>query len=177
MKTNLIFKRQITIDNVTQVVTKIVPVNIPRINSGEGWILSGHTDLVEFAEEAPVNTPEPIKFTEVTDVPDDVVAAFSRLDNKESLSKFTSKVEGTAKLVRSKGVIKIAARRGKSTYNQTTPNSVCIDNVTRDNFFKDCNRVHAGTYCFGVSDGALYNYWNDVVEKEYARQKKQYGNY
>ena len=36
MKTNLIFKRQVVVDGVTKVVTRIVPVDVPMIESGEG---------------------------------------------------------------------------------------------------------------------------------------------
>ena len=51
MKTNLIFKRQVTLNGVTKTVTRIVPVEIPQIESGEGWLLSGHTDCIETTEE------------------------------------------------------------------------------------------------------------------------------
>lgn len=169
MKTNLIFKRQVTSNGITQVVTKVVPVDIPFINSGEGWTLSGHTDVIEImnlskAEEQPQDT---VPFPQE-----------SQLDNsakRTESDKFISNVSGTAKLVRSKGVIKIVARRGKSTYNQTTPNSVCINDFTKNEFFKNCREIHGNNGCFEFSpaDGRPYDYWNDIIDKEYTRQKRQ----
>ena len=170
MKTNLIFKRQETIEGVTKVVTKVIPVEVPFINSGEGWVLSGHTDIVEIMtldefETAPITahvssvSKEPIE--ESANVTVDV-------------EKFISDVSGTAKLVRSKGVIKIVARRGKSTYNQTSPNSVCINDFTKNEFFKNCREIHgqaSGIFQFKPSDGRPYDYWNNIIDKEYQRQK------
>lgn len=173
MKTHLIFKRQETIEGVTRVATKIIPVEVPFINSGEGWVLSGHTDVVEIMNldeggtapiTAHVTSVNNKSIEEGTNVPVDA-------------EKFVSDVEGTAKLVRSKGVIKIVARRGKSTYNQTTPNSVCINDFTKNEFFKNCREIHgqgSGIFQFKITDGRPYEYWNDVIDKEYQRQKRRY---
>ena len=93
------------------------------------------------------------------------------------VEKFISDVAGTAKLVRSKGVIKIVARRGKSTYNQTTPNSVCINDFTKNEFFKNCREIHgqgSAIFQFKATDGRPYDYWNDIIDKEYVRQKNKY---
>ena len=175
MKTNLIFKRQETVNGEIKVVTKIVPVDIPFINSGEGWLLSGHTDTIEIMsteqfEMAPIvthSTPvENARHVEKNKI---------ITDNE----KFNSNVQGTAKLVRAKGVIKIVSRRGKSTYNQTTPNSVCINDFTKNEFFKNCREVHgqnSGIFQFKESDGRSYDYWNDVIDKEYIRQKNSVSN-
>lgn len=163
MKTNLIFKRQETREGISQVVTKIVPVDIPFINSGEGWMLSGHTDIIEVSTDSSIKVEQ--KQTDVV---------------KSDVSKFTSDVVGTAKLVRSKGVIKIVARKGKSTHNQTTPNSVCINDFTKNEFFKNCREVHgesSGIFEFRYStDGRPYDYWNGVIDCEYKRQKDNYIN-
>lgn len=164
MKTNLILKRNETIDGVTQVVTKIVPVEIPYINRGEGWILSGHTDIIEIVQNNPFENKPAEQLS-------------MNLGNTETtlLKKFQSDVPGTAKLVRSKGVIKIVARRGKSTYNQTTPNSVCINDFTKNEFFKNCREFHgpSGCFMFSTENVQPYTYWNDVIDKEYARQYKK----
>lgn len=179
MKTYLLFKRQETTEGVTKVVTKVVPVDIPQIASGEGWILSGHTDIIDIL---PDSSPEIASTTgtqlSIDEIPEDVRAKFEKLENtvkEPDLTKFISDVQGTAKLVRSKGAIKIVARRGKSTYNQTTPNSVCIDDYTKNNFFKDCRAIHGnnGCYEFTDKDGRPYDYWNDIIDKEYMRQKKK----
>lgn len=159
MKTNLIFKRQETIDGETKVVTKIIPVEVPFINSGEGWILSGHADIIEVMSNT--SSTESLKNT------------------TEDVTKFESSVTGTAKLVRSKGVIKITARRGKTTCNQTTPNSVCINDFTKNEFFKNCREIHgngSGIFEFRISDGRPYDYWNQAIDKEYLRQKNVYLN-
>lgn len=173
MKTNLIFKKQSTYEGVLKVVTRIVPVDIPQINSGEGWTLSGHTDIVEVIS------------SEETDVEPNNVQKSSEEDNKnvsknsskvdEDFTKFISDVPGTAKLVRHKGCIRIVARRGKSTYNQTTPNSVCISDLMKNEFFKMCREVHGNVGCFEfrTSDGKPYDIWNARIDSEYIRQKKK----
>ena len=168
MNTNFIFQRQVTIDGVTKIVTKIVPVSLPSIDSGEGWIYKGHTDIIELenldccsikskSNAEPVETAKTTKRKKV---------------NPEA--KFQSPVEGLAKLVKVKGVIKIAARQGKSTFNQTTPNGVCISNKVRDEFFADCRNIHgsSGVYYFTKADGGVYDYWNKVITAEYTRQKE-----
>lgn len=173
MKTNLIFKRQETIEGVTRVVTKVIPVEVPFINSGEGWVLSGHTDIVEIMtldefETAPITA-------HVSSMSNDSIEEGTNA--VIDVEKFISDVAGTAKLVRSKGVIKIVARRGKSTYNQTTPNSVCINDFTKNEFFKNCREIHgqgSAIFQFKATDGGPYDYWNNIIDKEYVRQKNKY---
>ena len=58
MKTNLIFKKQVTVDGALKTITRIVPVEVPFINSGEGWILSGHTDEIEVVEDLLSRIPD-----------------------------------------------------------------------------------------------------------------------
>lgn len=186
MKTNLIFRRQVITDGVTKTVTRIVPVDIPMINSGDGWVLAGHADAIETCEDVYVHrlapsTEMPVVCGEQLSIQDNCCETpqverdieGSNKSNITDVTKFISTVSGTAKLVRSKGVIKIVARRGKSTYNQTSPNSVCIDDVTKNNFFRDCRMVHgnSGRFEFSSNDGRVYDYWNDVIDKEYLRQK------
>ena len=142
MKTYLIFKRQEVIDGVQKVVTKLVPVDIPQINSGEGWMMSGHTDIIDVVSD---NTSKNDSDASSSTVKKEVTPGDS----------FESSVAGTAKLVRSRGVIKIVARRGKKTYNQTTPNGVCITDETKNKFFQSCREYFgngAGIYEFKVND-------------------------
>ena len=176
MTTNLIFKKSVVVNNIATVVTRIVPVDIPTIEAGSGWILSGHADIVE------------VPSSDVVTVMNSGVESLKELSIEPPVvetekeqpvvgSKFESSVSGTAKLVRSKGVIKIVARRGKSTFNSTTPNSVCINDFTKNEFFKSCRERHgqsAGIFEFRNSDGTYYDYWNDVIDKEYQRQLKEY---
>lgn len=171
MITNLIFKRQVTVMGVTKVVTRILPVDIPQINTEEGWMLSGHTDRIETTEDMYVHRLAPT----VTDeqLSQESYNVSSEPTKSEDTSKFESNVSGTAKLVRSKGVIKIVARRGKTTYNQTTPNSVCINDFTKNEFFRNCREYFGSSGCFEFSiQDKPYDYWNEVIDKEYQRQKK-----
>lgn len=170
MKTNLIFKKTTTIEGEPFVVTRIVPVEITGIDRGEGWILSGHTDCIEMPETTKV-LPFPQQVEEQQTIYETIIKSES--NNPVMATKFESDVKGTAKLVRSKGVIKIVARRGKTTYNQTTPNSVCINDFTKNEFFKNCREFHGNTGCFEfkLADGKPYDYWNAVIDKEYERQK------
>ena len=171
MKTNLIFKKTQTVEGEPVVVTRIVPVEITGIDRGEGWILSGHTDCIEVLDNTVKVFPMSNAVEQQTILPS--VESIEPSKNVSS-AKFESDVKGTAKLVRSRGVIKIVARRGKTTFNQTTPNSVCINDFTKNEFFKNCREFHGNTGCFEfkVSDGRPYDYWNVVIDKEYERQKK-----
>lgn len=174
MKTNLIFKRQVTIDNVVKTVTRIVSVEVPDINSGEGWVLSGHCDLVEVSDQNLVSL-----YTACKDASTSIDKADTTSEVKKRIpidsDKFESPVSGTAKLVRSKGVIKIVARKGKSTFNQTTPNSVCISDVIKNDFFRQCRECcsySSTSYEFSEKiDIEKYNHWSDFMNTEYLRQK------
>ena len=171
MKTNLIFKKQEVVNGETFVVTRIIPVDIPNISRGEGWILSGHTDCIE----VPDNTVKVYPTSTAVVEQQTILPPAEPVEQKRGAraTKFESDVKGTAKLVRSKGVIKIVARRGKTTYNQTTPNSVCINDFTKNEFFKNCREIHGNIGCFEfkIADGRPYDYWNAVIDKEYERQK------
>ena len=170
MKTNLIFKRQVTFNGVTKVVTRILPVDIPELDSGEGWSLSGHTDCIETTADMYVHRLAPV-------VQEEQLACIPAPEEQRevNVSKFESNVSGTAKLVRTKtGVIRIVARKGKKTYNQTSPNSVCINDFTKNEFFRNCREIHgdaSGIFEFNRADGRPYDYWNNVIDCEYQRQK------
>lgn len=172
MKTNLIFKKQIVVDGTTQVITRIIPVEVPNIESGQGWILSGHSDVIEVFNDNVVNV--------VSNNTQQSVNTTKKEENSASFgNKFISDVSGTAKLVRSGGVIKIVARRGKSTYNQTTPNSICISDITKNEFFKHCREYFgnsAGIFEFDELHTKPYQYWNEFIDKEYIRQKERSNN-
>lgn len=165
MTTNLIFKRQIVLDGISKTITRIVPVEVPHINSGEGWVLSGHTDSVEVVDDCVINI--------VSEKPlDDNSSKIGITD----IAKFESSVPGTAKLVRSKGVIKIVARRGKTVFNQTTKDSVCISDAVKRHFFKECTEYfgyNSDKFEFDTSC-SRYDYWNNFIDEEYLQQKKAY---
>ena len=164
MKTNLIFRKQVTVDGNLKTITRIVSVDIPYIDSNEGWLLSGHCQELDIAED--------VNFSTLTNN-----VAYEEADTSNSSvlpEKFISDVSGTAKLVRSKGVIKIVARRGKSTYNQTALNSVCISDLHKNSFFHDCRSYYgANSGCYEINIGSvkLYEFWNKFMDEEYKRQQ------
>lgn len=165
MKTNLIFKRSVTDTTGTRVETKIIPVTIPNIEAGSGWVLSGHTDTVEIVGAAKKSTKK------------ETIEEEPRLiDYGES---FISDVPGTAKLVRRNGRIIIAYRRGKKTYNQTTKNSVCISDAVKNTFFNEVKRVQGlpSPKEWGFADGTPeFTYWNNFIDDTYANQLKNYND-
>ena len=59
MITNLIFRRSKNMDGATVTETKVIPVSIPFINSGEGWMLLGHTDEIEVHSTEAATTEPP----------------------------------------------------------------------------------------------------------------------
>lgn len=174
MKTNLIFKRQTTSEGVVKTVTRIVSVDVPYINSGEGWILSGHTDALETCEDVyvhhlapeseiiPIQTGDPLR----TEDPLPITTA-----QTNTSSKFESPVKGTARLIRTKGTVRITYRKN----NVTAPNSVCITDVTKQEFFNHCRRRYGrstSVYQFDVEyDKEQYNFWSSFMDEEYNRQK------
>jgi len=161
MKTYLGFKRTV-VDKLTGLQSseiKFVPVSIPGIETKDGWKLIGASDSVYIVPEVSVQQLS-IPECEVTQplIP--------------SGASFNSPVEGTAKLVRLKNEIKITWRRGKKTLHQTTPNSVCIDELKKNQFFADCRRAFGDScdsFRFSTSDPE-YKYWNEFIDREYARQ-------
>ncbi len=147
MLTNLVFKRVVNVNGINKTEMKVVKVDIPQIERGEGWTLSGHADSVDISDMAvEENKREPL-------LPG---------------CKFESSETGCAKLVRVKNSVFIAYRKGKTTYNQNTPDSVCISDIVKQEFFNDTR----GKTEFKLRpvDGELYNYWNKFIDDEYMRQ-------
>ena len=171
MKTNLIFKRQQTVDGITKVVTRIVPVEVPYIEENEGWILSGHADVIERYDDLKPD-PIPAKECAVKTEVDSSVQDTKKLINPGE--KFDSPVLGTAKIFRKNDKIGIAYRRGKKTLNQNTKDSVCVSDVVKSNFFTAVKNIY-GT---GVKEYAIYDhskqfeFWNNFIDEEYERQRK-----
>lgn len=168
MKTNLIFKKQEQLaGGISKTITRIVCVDVPNIDAGQGWVLTGHTDVVEVETLGQVTPLLNSEQACTVAIPQETPTV---------LTTFDSPVSGTAKLVRSKGVIKIVARRGKSTFNKTSPNSVCISDKTKISFFADCRSINgadSGLYEFSMKDTPqAYDYWNKIIDTEYLRQQK-----
>lgn len=163
MQTNLIFKRSTTVDGEYRVETKIIPVNIPQIEAGEGWTLSGHTDTVEV-----VTLDAPKKQSKKKETKENTFA--------NPGDKYISNVAGSAKLVRVNDTIKIAYRVGKSTLNQNTPNSVCIADSDKQSFFRCIKAYNGGAEYIIKPDCKDYDYWNKFIDQEYERARKVYNS-
>ena len=170
MKTNLIFKRTVNTDGTTRVETKIVPVEIPYIHTGEGWYITGHIDSIEVV---PDDSELTMKITE--SVATTALIVTPEVKEIKPGDKFLSTVPGTAKLYRRGSRIGIAYRRGKTTFNQNTKDSVCIDDTTKNQFFKDVHKK-CGCGCKEYvveSPSKAFDFWNAFLDKEYERQRKQ----
>lgn len=195
MNTYLGFKRTVVKNGATVSEMKFVPVNIPGIEAADGWKLVGTSDTIEVvaqestAEEIPVIKKQltiddlqevKSKHSEVpTDGADQTVVTkvVEEITVKDlpNGSTFESPVSGTAKLIRMGGDIFIAYRRGKKTLNQTTPNSVCISETSKAQFFAECRRAHGRTsenYRFNDKEPE-FAFWNKFIDDEYAKQLKE----
>jgi len=178
MRTYLGFKRVVT-DQKTGLQTsetKFVPVNIPELSAEDNWKLIGSSDMIEvlpMLEDIKISS-EPLVGEQLSIAGVDVTPP-----EKHELptgSVFESPVSGTAKLIRANNDVFIAYRRGKKGLNETSPNSVCISETTKAQFFADCRRAF-GRSCdqYRFSSGCKeFDYWNKFMDEEYARQLKEF---
>lgn len=181
MKTNLIFKRT----NQGKIEMVMVPVDIPQINSGEGWVLASCCDTFtkfEVPTEPIVCSGSPLQSTEcVVEVVDtnsaDAAIPVAPVSTEiPAGGKYESHVTGTARLVRYKDKIRITYRKGKTTYNRNDPNSVCIDDCTKQQFFNAVkNQYGMGVEVWQlVSGDSEYAYWNTLIDKLYEQGRVAY---
>lgn len=152
--------------------TIYVPVEIPELSADEGWKLIGGSDTVRVA--TPV-TVAPTKETFTAEDPHiSALAAAGSVNIFSAGDAFTSPMQGTAKLVRTKSSIFIAYRKG-NRMNETSPNSVCIGEYLKAQFFSDCRRVYGNscdTYKF-TYPSSMYDFWSKKMDEEYTRQLKE----
>lgn len=184
MITNLVFKRYNTSVNPPRTELKIVQVNIPELNNGEGWKLETSGEVIL---EGPA-TNRVVGFTKKV-VPKLVVPTSAIEEKKPTESvaigvgnepkwtevnpgeKFESGVAGTAKLIRRKDKIWIAYRN--KTKDTTGPNSIAISDTTKNQFFKSAKENNGGTNFYGfLEEEPAYKYWNTFMDEEYERQRK-----
>lgn len=84
--------------------------------------------------------------------------------------KFTSNIEGTSVLVRdpTKHLIWIAKRRGNNLQNI---NRICIDNIIREKFFKDCKTCtyykENDKFIIDTRDLKVYTTWSNYMNRIY----------
>ena len=88
--------------------------------------------------------------------------------------KFESGVNGTARLSTYKGQIVIGYRRGTASRNQTTPTSVCISDVVKQEFFNDTRDEPIQYRVYKKDNPSLFNKWFTYIKEEYVRQQKNY---
>ena len=164
MKTYLGFKRTLVNQETGEKATemKFIPVDVPGIDPEDGWKLVGTADSVSI-ESKPVE-----------DVGEQLTIPGCDMGPKllKVGASFESPVTGTARLVRRHDEIKITYRKGKKTLNQTSPNSVCISEQTKNAFFADCRGAfgkNCDIFAFRTTDPE-YEYWSNLIDKEYTTQ-------
>ena len=105
--------------------------------------------------------------------------AAAKLNGKtrvEVSKKVESNVIGTSRLVRSSDRTKIyiARRKGNKTLNQTRINSVCIDNMLREQFFEDVKAKHDYLQFIGkyelLAGDQDFNKWSRIMDEQYFAQ-------
>ena len=183
MKTNLIFKRV----HEGSVEMVMVPVDIPQLNKGEGWTLASCCDTFtkfEVPSEPIVVTGKPLEVLEEdVEVIDTTAKSESKKDEKIPEptdvpvgGKYESQVRGTARLVRYKNKIRITYRKGKTTFNRNEPNSVCIDDMTKQQFFNAVKRQYGtGVVVWQLVLGDTeYEYYNQLVDRLYEEGRIAY---
>lgn len=183
MKTNLIFKR--VRDGSVEMV--MVPVDIPQLNKGDGWTLASCCDTFtkfEVPSETTVVTDDSLKVVdEVVEVTDTTAKSESKKDEKIPEptevpvgGKYESQVRGTARLVRYKDKIRITYRKGKTTFNRNEPNSVCIDDMTKQQFFNAVKRQYGtGVVVWQLVLGDTeYEHYNQLVDRLYEEGRIAY---
>ena len=183
MKTNLIFKRV----HEGSVEMVIVPVDIPQLNKGEGWTLASCCDTFtkfEVPSEPIIVTGKPLEVLEEdVEVIDTTAKSESKKDEKIPEptdvpvgGKYESQVLGTARLVRYKDKIRITYRKGKTTFNRNEPNSVCIDDMTKQQFFNAVKRQYGtGVVVWQLVLGDTeYEHYNQLVDRLYEEGRIAY---
>lgn len=183
MKTNLIFKR-VHEGNIEMVM---VPVDIPQLNKGDGWTLASCCDIFtkfEVPSKPLVVTGKPLEAPEkVVEVLDTTVKSEPKKDEKTPEStdvpvggKYESQVRGTARLVRYKDKIRITYRKGKTTFNRNEPNSVCIDDMTKQQFFNAVKRQYGTDVVVWqlVLGDTEYEHYNQLVDRLYEEGRIAY---
>ena len=183
MKTNLIFKRV----HEGSVEMVMVPVDIPQLNKGEGWTLASCCDTFtkfEVPSEPIVGTGKPLEVLEEdVEVIDTTAKSESKKDEKIPEptevpvgGKYESQVRGTARLVRYKDKIRITYRKGKTTFNRNEPNSVCIDDMTKQQFFNAVKRQYGtGVVVWQLVLGDTeYEHYNQLVDRLYEEGRIAY---
>lgn len=190
MKTNLIFKRVIE----GRVEMMMVPVDIPQIDAGQGWMLASACDQFTVAEKPTIEQLSkqveemlPAALKNVPYVKDRKEQAGGKvttiddptpvLNNVPAGGSYQSSVSGSARLVRYKDKIKITYRKGKTTFNRNDPNSVCINDFVKQEFFNSVKRQYGtnGVVTWQLVLGDTdYEHFNKLIDKIYEEGRLSY---
>lgn len=147
MKIKLILKRTLTAPN-RKTEMKVVTVDVP-VNPEDGWALASWCDSIEVDEEVKQQTV---------------------VKEVQPGEKYPSSITGGARLIRIKDTIKIAFRKGKTTFNENGPNSVCISEADKQLFFDDVKYIYGLSPTFWrllPSDDPFYSKWNKLIDTLY----------
>ena len=178
MKLNLIFKR--VVNGSVEMI--MVPVDIPQVDAGQGWTLASSCEKFTVVEKptaeqiskqideilpAALKSAPYVKETNETPPPADTLPQI--LNNVPVGGAYQSSIAGSARLVRYKGKIKITYRKGKTTFNKNEPNSVCISDITKQEFFNAVKRAHGPDVAVWqlVSTDSSYEHFNKLIDTLY----------
>ena len=120
------------------------------------------------AESVKVESENTVKIVE--EIPADAITS----NNKQKAISYNSTIKGTSRLLRipKKQIIKIVRRKGLIDDNNR-PNSVCIDNKMREEFFHDVKSTKRfsefGLYeiLYTESDKNMYEKWDSIIKSIY----------
>ena len=123
---------------------------------------------VKEEEEAESNKREELKIVE--EIPPQAITD----NNKQKAISYNSTIKGTSRLLRipKKQIIKIVRRKGLID-NNNRPNSVCISNTMREEFFHDVKQSkHFSNYgvyelMYSEKDKSYYEKWDSIMSKIY----------
>ena len=169
MKTNLIFKR--VVEGRIEMV--MVPIEIP-LRKEDGWTLASNCDTFDTIDTSTIVSAQSDSFTKEYNTEE----TKSNVETVEipAGGKYQSSVPGSARLIRYKNKIQIAYRKGKTTYNQNDPNSVCISDVHKQLFFNSVKNAHGSSvtsWALCASDDE-YQHWNAIMDDLYEKGRIDY---
>ena len=114
---------------------------------------------------------------EMDDSMDVASTIIESLKEKKPEGPFVSSIYGTSKLIRikEKNIIMIAYRGSGESANMNYPDSVCISNDIREDFFADVKatrgfRTSPHKYVIYKSyDPEVYQHWSDFIDNEFKK--------
>lgn len=162
----LIFKR--VVNGVTEMCG--VEVDTP-VSTEDGWQLVSSCDSFELKlRDAPV-----VNETAAEDVKTTATASETKnnIPQVPIGAAYESSVKGTARLTHLKDRIIISWRKGNKSLNTNSPNSVCINDYAKQEFFRDVRATHYGSD-WAIAEGERYfTKWLKFIDEEYEAGRVQ----